>query len=116
MVFSTSLSQYRATSSIFPAKHHALDLASIDAVRLAGEPEYLADLVQLHSRARNVGPQHAAEVEFFGVAVKVGTHVEAAGHVTIGGDTYFLSAEGLLMPTRKDQPPPRLDLKYFRSR
>jgi hypothetical protein len=36
-------------------------------------------------------------------------------HVQIGKDAYFLSADGLLMPTRKDQPPP--DLKYFnRSR
>ena len=32
-------------------------------------------------------------------------------HVQIGKDAYFLSADGLLMPTRKDQPPP--DLKYF---
>jgi hypothetical protein len=41
---------------------------------------------------------------------------EGNNHVTIGGDTFFLSADGLLMPTRKNQPPPRLDLKYFRSR
>jgi hypothetical protein len=32
-------------------------------------------------------------------------------HVMIGKETYFLSADGLLMPTRKGQPPP--DLKYF---
>ncbi len=32
-------------------------------------------------------------------------------HVVIGNDSYFLSADGLLMPTRRDQPPP--DLKYF---
>jgi hypothetical protein len=33
----------------------------------------------------------------------------------VGKDDYFLSADGLLMPARKDQPPP--DLKYFnRSR
>jgi hypothetical protein len=32
-------------------------------------------------------------------------------HVVIGKDTYFLSAEGLLMPTKKDQAPP--DLRYF---
>jgi hypothetical protein len=32
-------------------------------------------------------------------------------HVVIGGEDYFLSAEGLLMPIKKDQPPP--DLKYF---
>jgi hypothetical protein len=32
-------------------------------------------------------------------------------HVVIGKDNYFLSADGLLMPARKDQAPP--DLKYF---
>jgi len=32
-------------------------------------------------------------------------------HMRIGGEHYYLSAEGMLMPTRKDQPPP--DLKYF---
>jgi hypothetical protein len=34
------------------------------------------------------------------------------GHVAIGNDDYMLSAEGILMPTRKDQPPP--DLRYFK--
>jgi hypothetical protein len=33
-------------------------------------------------------------------------------HVRIGKDDYFLSADGHLMPTRKDQPPP--DLRYFK--
>jgi hypothetical protein len=33
-------------------------------------------------------------------------------HVMIGKDNYFLSADGLLMPARKDQAPP--DLKYFK--
>jgi hypothetical protein len=32
-------------------------------------------------------------------------------HVRIGQDSYMLSADGLLMPTKKDQPPP--DLRYF---
>ena len=32
-------------------------------------------------------------------------------HVVIGKESYFLSADGKLMPTRKGQPPP--DLKYF---
>ena len=36
---------------------------------------------------------------------------EGNGHVEIAGQGYFLSADGLLMPARKDQPPP--DLKYF---
>jgi hypothetical protein len=32
-------------------------------------------------------------------------------HVRIGKDDFFLSADGYLMPTKKDQPPP--DLRYF---
>lgn len=32
-------------------------------------------------------------------------------HVKIGDQNYMLSADGLLMPARKDQPPP--DLRYF---
>jgi hypothetical protein len=38
---------------------------------------------------------------------------EGNNHVEIGKQPYFLSAEGLLMPTKRDQPPP--DLKYFKS-
>ena len=34
-------------------------------------------------------------------------------HVQIGKDAFFLSADGLLMPTRKDQQPP--DLRYFKQ-
>jgi hypothetical protein len=34
-------------------------------------------------------------------------------HVMIGKENYFLSADGLLMPVRKDQPPP--DLRYFNA-
>jgi hypothetical protein len=33
-------------------------------------------------------------------------------HVVIGGDHYFLSGDGTLMPVRKGQPPP--DLRYFK--
>ena len=36
---------------------------------------------------------------------------EANVHVVIGKEDYFLSADGLLMPTRKNQSPP--NLKYF---
>jgi hypothetical protein len=36
---------------------------------------------------------------------------ENNAQISIGKEFYFLSAEGLLMPTRKDQPPP--DLRYF---
>lgn len=32
-------------------------------------------------------------------------------HVRIGKEDYYLSADGRLMPTRKDQRPP--DLEYF---
>jgi len=32
-------------------------------------------------------------------------------HMVIGTENYFLSAEGYLMPAKKDQPPP--DLRYF---
>ena len=34
-------------------------------------------------------------------------------HVQIGGERYFLSGDGFLMPTKKDQPPP--DLRYFKK-
>ena len=36
---------------------------------------------------------------------------ENNNHVAIGKDDYMVSADGFLMPTRKDQPPP--DLRYF---
>jgi len=35
-------------------------------------------------------------------------------NVIIGSENYFLSADGLLMPAKKDQPPP--DLRYFKQR
>jgi hypothetical protein len=34
-------------------------------------------------------------------------------HVFIQNEAYFLSADGYLMPTRKDQPPP--DTRYFNA-
>jgi hypothetical protein len=33
--------------------------------------------------------------------------------VDVGGEGYFLSANGSLMPVRKDQPAP--DLRYFKK-
>jgi hypothetical protein len=36
---------------------------------------------------------------------------ESNQHVLIQNENYFLSSDGYLMPTRKDQPPP--DLRYF---
>ena len=38
---------------------------------------------------------------------------EGNGFVQIGGENYFLSADGLLMPTRKGQHPP--DDRYFKN-
>jgi hypothetical protein len=38
---------------------------------------------------------------------------ENNGQVLIGKENYFLSGDGLLMPARKDQPPP--DLRYFKQ-
>jgi hypothetical protein len=38
---------------------------------------------------------------------------ENNAQIALGKDNYFLSADGLLMPTRKDQPPP--DLRYFKQ-
>jgi hypothetical protein len=40
-------------------------------------------------------------------------YCENNNHVTIGKDDYMLSADGLLMPARKDQGPP--DLRYFKQ-
>jgi hypothetical protein len=37
---------------------------------------------------------------------------EGNAHVGVGREVYFLSADGLLMPAKKDQPPP--DLRYFK--
>jgi hypothetical protein len=39
--------------------------------------------------------------------------LEENQHVRIGNDSYMLSADGLLMPAKKDQPPP--DLRYFKQ-
>jgi hypothetical protein len=39
--------------------------------------------------------------------------VEGNHQVVIGAENYFLSADGLLMPAKKDQAPP--DLKYFKQ-
>jgi hypothetical protein len=38
---------------------------------------------------------------------------EGTNYVVIGTEPYFLSGEGLLMPTKKDQAPP--DLRYFKQ-
>jgi hypothetical protein len=39
---------------------------------------------------------------------------ESNNHVVIGKENYFMSADGFLMPAKKDQPPP--DLRYFSRR
>jgi hypothetical protein len=38
---------------------------------------------------------------------------DGQSHLQIGREAYFLSAEGLLMPAKKDQPPP--DLRFFQQ-
>jgi hypothetical protein len=38
---------------------------------------------------------------------------EGNNQVAVGNEKYFLSADGFLMPARKDQPPP--DLRYFKQ-
>ena len=38
---------------------------------------------------------------------------EFNGQVMIGDEHYYLSGEGMLMPARRDQPPP--DLRYFKK-
>jgi hypothetical protein len=42
------------------------------------------------------------------------TCTENNHHISIADDNYFLSADGLLMPARKDQAPP--DLRYFKPK
>jgi len=39
--------------------------------------------------------------------------VEGNVHIVIGNENYYLSADGLLMPAKKDQAPP--DLRYFKK-
>jgi hypothetical protein len=41
------------------------------------------------------------------------TCMEDTSDVIIGKENYYMSADGLLMPTKKDQPPP--DLRYFKQ-
>jgi len=38
---------------------------------------------------------------------------EGNNYVVVGADTYFLSGDGFLMPTKRDQAPP--DLRYFKQ-
>jgi len=38
---------------------------------------------------------------------------EGNNHLSVGKENYFLSGDGYLMPTKKDQPPP--DLRYFKK-
>lgn len=38
---------------------------------------------------------------------------ESNSHVGIGKESYYLSADGYLMPTKRNQPPP--DLRYFKA-
>ena len=38
---------------------------------------------------------------------------EGTALVTVGKELYYMSGDGMLMPARKDQPPP--DLRYFQQ-
>src|SRR6516164_1945242 len=38
---------------------------------------------------------------------------ENTAEISVGKETYFMSGDGMLMPSRKDQPPP--DLRYFKQ-
>jgi hypothetical protein len=38
---------------------------------------------------------------------------ENSAEIVVGNENYFLSGDGMLMPARKDQPPP--DLRYFKQ-
>ncbi len=41
------------------------------------------------------------------------TCTETTQHIVVGKEAYMLSADGMLMPAKKDQPPP--DLRYFKQ-
>ena len=45
--------------------------------------------------------------------IMTGTRPLSNNHVMVGKEYYFLSGDGYLMPTRKDQPPP--DPRYFKT-
>jgi hypothetical protein len=51
----------------------------------------------------------AGKVVWFEYVCAEGNH-----HVVVGKDNYFVSGDGYLMPTRKDQSPP--DLKFFNQK
>ena len=51
---------------------------------------------------------HEAQPEWFEEVCSEGNN-----HVELGGQNYFLSADGKLMPAKKGQQPP--DLKYFKQ-
>ena len=40
------------------------------------------------------------------------TCMEDTSDIIVGKENYYMSADGYLMPTKKDQPPP--DLRYFK--
>jgi hypothetical protein len=64
--------------------------------------------LDLRGRATSLGRRLAPKS---GGAVALWLCAENNPHVQVGNETYYLNADGLLMPAKKDQAPP--DLRYF---
>ena len=47
------------------------------------------------------------------ITSREGHFIEGNVHIVIGKENYYLSADGLLMPAKKNQAPP--DLRYFKQ-
>ena len=57
---------------------HRFNLAAVDSIRFAGEPENAADFVELHLAARTERSEYIAKVDgVIGVAIEVSAGVEA---------------------------------------
>jgi hypothetical protein len=78
------------------------------------DPEVMHNVISIidHAFARpwtvDKRYRHIREVSWFEDNCNENNH-----HVVIGKQNYYTSADGYLMPARKDQPPP--DLRYFRK-
>ena len=78
------------------------------------DPEVMHNIISIidHAFARpwtvDKRYRHIREVSWFEDNCNENNH-----HVVIGKQNYYTSADGYLMPARKDQPPP--DLRYFKK-